>query len=354
MKLDLLIVNHHSAAELLASLDHLGPWPHGRVAVVDNSQDAGQAQMLAQGLARRSGALDWSLDIAEANLGFAAGCNRAWRATQAPHVLLLNPDARITGAALSDLWKTLRQHPEAAAASPRTDWDEAGGFVLPRPEPQGPWAWACRSLQAAWGAATWASAAVRRTRREMSARQPFVVPCLAGAVLLLERAAVEQAGGLFDERYFMFFEDADLSLRLRRQGRRLLLDPSVRAVHAWRHAAHKGPLMEQSRAAFLERHHGWWEGWDVRLRRWEAGRPEASWGIGNGRTVLRLDDPGQAARELGAIEAFSPSLRGQPALVRLGSPRPFNPAEWAQLERGFYWALAEGVWRAFEVSAPGR
>lgn len=41
---------------------------------------------------------------------------------------------------------------------------------------------------------------------------------LAGAVLMLRRDAVEACGGLFDESFFMYFEDAQLSDRLRAGG----------------------------------------------------------------------------------------------------------------------------------------
>jgi hypothetical protein len=51
--------------------------------------------------------------------------------------------------------------------------------------------------------------------RELDLRKPAFVPYLSGCFMFLRRDSVEQAGG-FDERYFMYFEDTDLTRRLAR------------------------------------------------------------------------------------------------------------------------------------------
>ena len=42
---------------------------------------------------------------------------------------------------------------------------------------------------------------------------------------------VAPTGAVFDERFFMYKEDIDLSLRLARAGWRLVMDPSVTILH---------------------------------------------------------------------------------------------------------------------------
>ncbi len=59
---------------------------------------------------------------------------------------------------------------------------------------------------------------------------PYEVEALDGAVLLVDIGRVLGAGG-FDERYFMYWEDMDLSARLRSRGERALLCPGSRVVH---------------------------------------------------------------------------------------------------------------------------
>ena len=76
--------------------------------------------------------------------------------------------------------------------------------------------------------------------------------------MLLRGAAMRAVGG-FDEDYFLYFEDYDLSLRLAREGR-LLFDPAVRIVHHGGYAAQKGlhhiRLFVRSGVRFFRRH-GW-------------------------------------------------------------------------------------------------
>ena len=51
-----------------------------------------------------------------------------------------------------------------------------------------------------------------------------------GAALLLRRAALEQVGA-FDERFFMYFEEVDLCLRLHNAGWKVLFVPGAQVMH---------------------------------------------------------------------------------------------------------------------------
>jgi hypothetical protein len=53
---------------------------------------------------------------------------------------------------------------------------------------------------------------------------------LSAACLLCRRSAFEAVGG-FDEEFFLYFEDIDLCVRLRKAGGRLLFDPAAKVVH---------------------------------------------------------------------------------------------------------------------------
>jgi GT2 family glycosyltransferase len=56
--------------------------------------------------------------------------------------------------------------------------------------------------------------------------------------MLAPTPALRAVGG-FDERYFLYFEDFDLSLRLGEHGR-LVFEPAMRIVHHGGYAARKG------------------------------------------------------------------------------------------------------------------
>jgi GT2 family glycosyltransferase len=57
----------------------------------------------------------------------------------------------------------------------------------------------------------------RYSRALYARRTPFPVDHTLGATMLLRREAIEQTG-LFDERFFMYCEEIDWSMRIRRAG----------------------------------------------------------------------------------------------------------------------------------------
>ena len=66
------------------------------------------------------------------------------------------------------------------------------------------------------------------------------VAIASGCFMLLRTSALQAVGG-FNEAFFLYFEDFDLSLRLGRLGR-LVFDPAMRIVHHGGYAASKGRL----------------------------------------------------------------------------------------------------------------
>ncbi|MCT0218873.1 glycosyltransferase [Synechococcus sp. CS-1329] len=65
----------------------------------------------------------------------------------------------------------------------------------------------------------------------------FEVPYLSGCCMLIRTASFLAVGG-FDERYFLYLEDADLTRRLRALGRTVHL-PVASIVHAWGRGNHR-------------------------------------------------------------------------------------------------------------------
>lgn len=80
------------------------------------------------------------------------------------------------------------------------------------------------------------------------------VPALCGASMLLRRAMLEEIGG-FDTRYFMYFEDVDLSWRARQAGWRAMYTPHSRLRHVHAASSREGsPLWR----FFVGRNHLFW------------------------------------------------------------------------------------------------
>ena len=95
-------------------------------------------------------------------------------------------------------------------------------------------------------------------RELRDAREPVDVPIASGCFMLLPTAVLRAVGG-FDEAFFLYFEDFDLSLRLRHGGR-LQYRPDMCIVHHGGYAARKGLrhvlYFLRSALRFFSRH-GW-------------------------------------------------------------------------------------------------
>jgi GT2 family glycosyltransferase len=66
----------------------------------------------------------------------------------------------------------------------------------------------------------------------------YDVPFVSGAFMFCRTDILKAVGG-FDERYFLYFEDADLSRKIRDHGYRTVYFPDVSVTHAWERLAHK-------------------------------------------------------------------------------------------------------------------
>ena len=140
------------------------------------------------------------------NLGFGAACNVALARVRTPFALLLNPDCELDAAAVVGLLAAAERWPQAALLAPQ--------LVDGRGRAERNYRWP-RTLWAARGPA---------------AEGDCCVGHLCGAVWLLRMERVRDLG-FFDARFFLYYEDDDLCLRLFRAGRPLMLIPSVTARH---------------------------------------------------------------------------------------------------------------------------
>lgn len=68
--------------------------------------------------------------------------------------------------------------------------------------------------------------------------QPQNVDWAAGMFLLFSAGVFREVGG-FDERYFLYYEDVDICVRLWRRGQRVVIHPGVAVVHAAQRASRR-------------------------------------------------------------------------------------------------------------------
>ena len=78
--------------------------------------------------------------------------------------------------------------------------------------------------------------------------KPTEIEFCTGSFSAVDTAAFKAVGG-FDEGYFMYVEDADLTQKMRTRGKAYLV-PQYTAIHAWHRAAHRSlkPFLWQLRS----------------------------------------------------------------------------------------------------------
>ena len=223
-----IIVNYNAGAELRRALqsiaDDMGERPWDAV-VVDNASTDGSAEI----------ALEFHPHAAlvrnTQNVGFGRGVNQGLAVARAPMVLIMNPDCRVEPGAIARLASELERHSGCVIVGPRIldpDGTEQGSA---RGDPD--------MLTGAFGRSTrlrrllpGLGISARNVVLASTARDggSLAVDWLSGACMLVRTDGVRAAGG-FDERYFLYWEDADLCRRLRNAGSHVRYVPAATAVH---------------------------------------------------------------------------------------------------------------------------
>ncbi len=222
---DVVIVSADMSAMTLECVAELDDPAVASVVVVDNAfgdqQGVGDAR--AQ-IAERAAVV--SLDAPH---GFAAANNRGLQIADAPNALLLNSDVLVVPGAIATLLRAFAEDPRAVAAGgrlvdPRTLATQAQ--YRPRPFPT-----LANFLVIVLGIEElWPGNPVTRRYHGSSSDDDVSVRAVAAqpaaAALLVRRDVMDAIGG-FDERFWFWFEDSDLLLRLAARGEILYVPAAV-------------------------------------------------------------------------------------------------------------------------------
>jgi hypothetical protein len=167
-----------------------------------------------------------------ANVGFGRAVNQAAAVATAPRLLLVNPDCRLVSGAISTLRSVLDAELSCAVVGPRIFDPDGTVQGSARGDPD-----MLTGLFGRTGALRVLLPFLPVARRNVvvedavrTGASSVVVDWLSGACMLIRRDAFTAAGG-FDERFFLYWEDADLCRRLRNRGFQVRYVPGASAVH---------------------------------------------------------------------------------------------------------------------------
>ena len=232
----------------------------GAITVVDNDSGDGSFERLTQAVRERG----WSrvrVFQSGRNGGYGAGNNFGVRqglpdGSSPDYVYILNSDAFPEPGAIRVLAEHLDAHPEVGFAGSRLHGED-GAFHQT--------AFRFPTVFSEFENAAATGPISRLLRRYIVAlpesRDVQEVDWLAGASLMVRHRVFEETGG-FDERFFLYFEETDLSLRARRAGWRSVYIPQSRVMHigsvstgmkSWKRIP---PFWFDSRLWYFTKNHG--------------------------------------------------------------------------------------------------
>jgi N-acetylglucosaminyl-diphospho-decaprenol L-rhamnosyltransferase len=234
VRLWVVIVNYQTASLTLDGLASLvAEYQRGqqmRVVVVDNASGDDSLVVLQQELTALQNP-DWiEVEAMPRNGGFAYGNNvvlrQAMAANSPPdYILLLNPDAAMREGAIAPLIQFLGDRPQVGLVGSRLEdpdgTPQTSAFRFPSI-----WSELDHGLRLG---------VVSRLIQHRRLAMPIVMePCLsdwlAGASLMIRREVLSSAG-LFDEDYFLYFEEVDFCHRAQQAGWECWYVPESRVVH---------------------------------------------------------------------------------------------------------------------------
>ncbi|MGE5548211.1 MAG: glycosyltransferase family 2 protein [Solirubrobacterales bacterium] len=197
-------VTHHSAAIIEPCLRSVAK--AAQVIVVDNASDDDTPAAVRRILP--------TVDLVENKIGrgFGNGCNQGLERVTAEFALLLGPDSTIDDDSLSRLVGAADTWPEGAMFGP----------AIIAPDGHVELSHDIGLFERMNGG--------KRVDLHMLPEGPLCAEHLSGAVLLVRMDMLRRVG-FFDRNIFLYYEDDDLCIRMRRAGHSLILVPEARATH---------------------------------------------------------------------------------------------------------------------------
>jgi GT2 family glycosyltransferase len=218
--LSIIIVSYNVRDYLLKCLASIQQHIAGvdyEVIVVDNDSSDGSADAVAAAFS------NVMLVRSPSNLGFAKGNNLGYEKSSGGFVLLLNPDTEIKANAISETLSFMKKEPRAGIAACRIVGSD--GKLQKSIHP---FTTVLRNIAWALFIDRFLFPEHRKSHYYQSA--PFSVDSVSGAFMLVRRSALGD-GPLLNPDYFMYSEEKDLCLRLKRAGWDTWFVPGAEIIH---------------------------------------------------------------------------------------------------------------------------
>jgi GT2 family glycosyltransferase len=255
MKLSIIIVSWNVKDDLLCCLQSIKENPASEsfeIIVVDNGSGDGTVDAIGENF-------PGVIVIANSeNRGFSAANNQAIKIAKGQYLFLLNPDTIIHPQSLDNLIKVLDEKPTAGACGP--------SFIDTDGTPHSSVGYLPTFRSLLYGKTFFRSLGIFRSHYKKLAATKFnydrqsEVEQLSGAALMVNRSVMNEIG-LMDENFFLYYEDVDLCLRIRKAGWKIIYSPDSVITHiggrsSMQVSAKKRIMLYSSLFTYLRKHCG--------------------------------------------------------------------------------------------------
>ncbi|MCB0699705.1 MAG: glycosyltransferase [Chitinophagales bacterium] len=227
MKLSVIIVNYNVKYFIEVCLHSVQKAARGmdaEVIVVDNNSQDGSGEMIREKFP------EITLIENKDNKGFSKANNQGVAIAKGEYILFINPDTVMPEDFLQKLCGYLDEHPEAGSVGPKLI-DGRGNYA-----PDGKKSFP--SLSVAIFKTTGINKIFSKSPYfnkyyavHVDKDQTAEVDMLSGCCMMVRRKVIDEIGGAFDESYFMYCEDFDLSYRIQKSGYKNVYYPETTLIH---------------------------------------------------------------------------------------------------------------------------
>ncbi len=188
--------------------------------VVDNSTGGENAEKLRERFP------DIAVIRAQKNEGFGAAHNLAIGSVDSTYHAIINPDITVESDVLGELSGFFDLNPDIGIACPATYFPDGRPQLLPKRNPTLKYLAASR-LPFGWGK----NIRAHYVMEDEDLSAVLDVEFVTGCFMFARTGLLKRVGG-FDDRYFLYLEDADLTRKIRKYARAVYA-PFVRVTHNW-------------------------------------------------------------------------------------------------------------------------
>ncbi len=170
------------------------------------------------------------------NRGFGSGHNLAFRQAPPSHYyLILNPDITFQAEHLLTMIQFMESHPEIGLLTPRILNPDGTTQLTARQLPT-VLSLLCRRFPRRWHDWDWVRQQLEHYEmKDHDATRIHDAPFISGCFMLFRKSVLDEVGH-FDERFFMYFEDVDLTRRVSAKHRAIYY-PDAEVIHHWKGGA---------------------------------------------------------------------------------------------------------------------